>query len=77
MALLTLRVGPGGEPTGSARCSSIALGDTHPGALPGCVTEGGWEIPRVPHFDSFNTPFEAKPDYFLTVRGGSMDRAGF
>ena len=41
------------------------------------VAEEDQEIPRVPHFDAFSTPFESKPDYFLTVRGDSMDRAGF
>ena len=41
------------------------------------IAEEGQEIPRVPHFDAFSTPFESKPDYFLTVRGDSMDRAGF
>ena len=41
------------------------------------VAEEGTEIQRVPHFDSFNTPFEARPDYFLKVTGDSMDRVGF
>ena len=41
------------------------------------VAEEGTEMQRVPHFDSFNTPFEARPDYFLKVTGDSMDRVGF
>ena len=41
------------------------------------IAEEGTEIQRVPHFDSFNTPFEARPDYFLKVTGDSMDRVGF
>ena len=41
------------------------------------VAEEGTEIPRVPELDPLNTPFEAKPDYFLKVAGDSMDQVGF
>ena len=33
--------------------------------------------PRLHDFDSFAGQFEARPDYFLRVRGDSLDRAGF
>ena len=41
------------------------------------LAEEGAELQRVPHFDAVDTPFEAKPHYFLKVRGDSMDRVGF
>ena len=35
------------------------------------------EPPRLHDFDSFVERFESRPDYFVRVRGDSLDRAGF
>ena len=35
------------------------------------------EVVRAPDFESGWTPFESKPDYFVRVKGDSLDRAGF
>ena len=35
------------------------------------------ETPRINDLDSITEQFEAKPDYFLRVRGGSLDKVGF
>ena len=35
------------------------------------------DVVRAPDFESGWTPFDSKPDYFVRVKGDSMDRAGF
>ena len=40
------------------------------------VAEEQPDVPRLHDFESFSGLFECKPDYFLRVKGDSMDRAG-
>ena len=46
-------------------------------AGPPILAEESTEPTRLNDFDSFSRQFEARPDYFVRVKGDSMDKVGF